>query len=150
MKIGHVLLTTDLSKEALRPFEPVLELATSMGAKVTVLHVVQDLPLASFGTPMAPPVTVPDMAAAVEGARKALEEECAAYAKRYALDPQIVTDASPARAIVEYAKKHGVDLIAMSTHGRTGLRHLALGSVAEAVLRRSPIPLLTFHRPEGS
>jgi nucleotide-binding universal stress UspA family protein len=51
---------------------------------------------------------------------------------------------NPAEKILEYASSHAVDLILMSTHGRTGLAHLVYGSVAEAVLHRVPCPILLF------
>jgi nucleotide-binding universal stress UspA family protein len=51
-------------------------------------------------------------------------------------------EADAADVIVARARDQGVDLIAMTTHGRTGLRHLLFGSVAEAVLRHAPCPVL--------
>lgn len=48
---------------------------------------------------------------------------------------------SPATVIVSYAEKQGVDWIVIGSHGRTGLRRLLQGSVAEAVIRRSPVPV---------
>jgi nucleotide-binding universal stress UspA family protein len=59
---------------------------------------------------------------------------------------QIGTDV-PA-AILQYAKRNDIDLIVMATHGRTGLTHLVMGSVAEQVLRTAPCPVLTL-RPEA-
>jgi len=57
--------------------------------------------------------------------------------------PRAVLDVGePAQKIIEYAKKHGVDLIVMSTHGRTGLSRLVYGSVAEAVLHTAPCSVL--------
>jgi len=50
---------------------------------------------------------------------------------------------TPALRIIEEAKKRRADLIIMGTHGRTGLEHLLLGSVAERVVRLSPCPVLT-------
>ena len=50
-------------------------------------------------------------------------------------------------AIVRYAKHNDIDLIVMATHGRTGLTHLLMGSVAEIVVRTAPCPVLTL-RPE--
>jgi len=44
--------------------------------------------------------------------------------------------------IIKYAKKQKVDLIVMSTHGRTGIKHLFLGSVAERIIRQSPCPVM--------
>jgi len=53
----------------------------------------------------------------------------------------------PADTIVRVAQERGVDLIVMSTHGRTGLQHVLMGSVAEKVVRLAPCPVLTVkHR----
>ena len=54
----------------------------------------------------------------------------------------------PAETITEYAKKHGMELIIMATHGKTGFKKLLLGSVASAVLNQSPVPVLLI-RPEA-
>lgn len=48
----------------------------------------------------------------------------------------------PPRAIVEFARDTDVDLIAIGSHGRSGVRRVLLGSVAEAVVRRSPVPVV--------
>jgi nucleotide-binding universal stress UspA family protein len=58
------------------------------------------------------------------------------------MDVQVVTG-RPAEEIVRIACKQRVDLIVMGTHGRTGLRHLVLGSVAEEVTRQAPCPVFT-------
>ncbi len=55
---------------------------------------------------------------------------------------EVVPDGAVARAILEAAERFGADLIVMGTHGRTGLQRVLLGSVAEAVLRRSPVPVV--------
>jgi len=52
-------------------------------------------------------------------------------------------EGSPAREIVDYATTEGCDLVVMGTHGRSGVDRLLLGSVAERVVRRSPVPVLT-------
>jgi len=51
----------------------------------------------------------------------------------------------PASEILRYAESADIDLIVMGTHGRTGLAHLVFGSVAEAVVREAPCPVLTVH-----
>jgi len=51
------------------------------------------------------------------------------------------------REIIDYATKHDIDLIAMATHGRSGLAHVLLGSVAEKVVRKAPCPVLTIKHP---
>jgi K+-sensing histidine kinase KdpD len=59
----------------------------------------------------------------------------------------VVSAATPATAIVDYATEHGIDLIVMGTHGRSAVAHLLLGSVAEKVVRVAPCPVLTV-RPD--
>ncbi|MCA9521381.1 MAG: universal stress protein, partial [Myxococcales bacterium] len=49
----------------------------------------------------------------------------------------------PHKKIIEIIEGEAFDLVVMGTHGRTGLTHLILGSVAEKVIRRSPVPVLT-------
>lgn len=50
--------------------------------------------------------------------------------------------------IIQYAKEHEIDLIVLGTHGRSGIMHLLMGSVAENVVRKAPCPVLTV-KPEG-
>lgn len=59
-----------------------------------------------------------------------------------------VREGTPFVEIVQYAGQNDVDLIVMGTHGRSGLSHLLLGSVAEKVVRKAPCPVLTV-RPDG-
>ena len=54
----------------------------------------------------------------------------------------------PAETIVRMARELAVDLIIMATHGRTGVSHLLLGSVAEHVVRHAPCPVLTVRQQE--
>jgi nucleotide-binding universal stress UspA family protein len=55
---------------------------------------------------------------------------------------------TPFVEIVRYARAHDIDLIAMSTHGRSAVKHLLLGSVAKNVVRSSLCPVLTVRHPE--
>jgi nucleotide-binding universal stress UspA family protein len=54
----------------------------------------------------------------------------------------------PADEILTFAAEHGADVIVMGTHGRTGIRHLLAGSVAERVVRSSVVPVLTIRHPD--
>jgi nucleotide-binding universal stress UspA family protein len=60
----------------------------------------------------------------------------------------IVEGGSPKVEIINYARTHNIDLIVLSTHGRTGLTHVIMGSVAESIVRTAPCPVLTM-RPDG-
>jgi universal stress protein A len=55
----------------------------------------------------------------------------------------------PATAICQYAAEHNCDAIVMATHGRTGLRHMLIGSTAEQVVRHAPCPVLTLRVDVG-
>ncbi len=142
----HILIASDLSPEALRPFGTVVRMAKNWGARITLLHVVQDLIIAPHGAPLAPPISSPDLPAEMEAARSAMTASCAELAEGVDVHCEVISGDRIPAAINHYATEHGVDLIALSTHGRTGWRHLALGSVAEDVLRHSVVPVITFPR----
>jgi nucleotide-binding universal stress UspA family protein len=59
----------------------------------------------------------------------------------------VVVSGSPAQEVISLARKSSYDMIVMGTHGRTGLQHVLMGSVAEAVVRRASCPVLTIHCP---
>ena len=61
---------------------------------------------------------------------------------------KLKVEGNPLVLIVETAKSQEVDLIVIGTHGRTGLAHVLLGSVAETVVRKAPCPVLTVKHPE--
>lgn len=54
-----------------------------------------------------------------------------------------VVEGNPHEEILEYVSEHGIDMVIMGTHGRTDLDRVVMGSVAERVVRRSPVPVLT-------
>lgn len=148
MKIRHILLPTDLSADALRPCKPVATLAKESGARITLMHVVQDLRLPAHGAPLAPPISAPDLGADVERAREALEEHRKKLPADVDVTCELLTAENVVGTVTRWADENKVDLIALSTHGRTGFRHLALGSVAESILRHSNVPVLVFPRTE--
>ncbi|KAA3606075.1 MAG: universal stress protein [Planctomycetota bacterium] len=144
MKIRKILLTTDLSEEAERAFGPVAELALGTGALVTLLYVVPDLHVAPHGAPLAPPVSAPEVDDLVKEALGQIEAQRLNLPEELPVECDVARGEDPARAIAVYAHKHGHDLIALSSHGRTGFRRLILGSIAEAVMRHSDVPVLVF------
>ena len=134
---------SDCSEEALRYG---LELARRFDAQLHLLHVVQDpvaQPWAAEG------FSVP-LFEVVEQWQKQAEERLKASVP--AADRGRVTIASvvatPYAEILDYAASHAVDLIVMGTHGRGGVTHMLLGSIAERVVRRAPCPVLTVRRPQ--
>lgn len=93
-----------------------------------------------------PPISDFNLADKVQKAREHIEEQRAALAAEVETEVHVISDPDIAKAIVRFATKHEVDLIALSTHGHKGWRRYALGSV----VRISPIPVLSFHRTRES
>ena len=147
MTISHILITTDLSPESLRPLVPVGELARALGARVTLLYVTEQMPITGLPVAGEPLVWPIDLAERMEGVRALLERQTDIFG---GIDVKVEVTAAmdTAHQIIEYANEHDVDLIAMATHGRTGFRRLVLGSVAERVLRHSGVPVVVFPRPD--
>lgn len=148
MNLRHILLTTDLSDESMHPCQPVADFARATGARLTLLNVVEDVRVAPHGAPLAPPIAPFDTEKQKEQAREALEALREKLGTDLEVSVDVVADQKIAQAVATYADEHDVDLIALSTHGRTGFRHLALGSVAEAILRHAKVPVLSFPQPK--
>ncbi|HYH63628.1 MAG TPA: universal stress protein [Urbifossiella sp.] len=145
--IRRVLAPTDFSESSVPAVRYAAELATQFGAELTLLHVVQDLTLVVPDVMMPTPVTMPALADMVEGGKAGL----VAFVKRLgleALNPKTeVRMGAPAAEIVTAAADLKVDLLCIGTHGRTGLAHFLLGSVAERIVRHAPCPVLTVRPP---
>ncbi|HEX9793528.1 MAG TPA: universal stress protein [Planctomycetota bacterium] len=148
MKIRKILLPTDLSGEADRAFGPVGQLAKESGASITLYHVVYDPGVAPHGAPLAPPVQAADLPVLVEQARESIAGKRSGLPEEVPVDVVVESAPDVARAIAQQGSTQGHDLIALSTHGRSGFRRLMLGSVAEAVLRHAHVPVLVFPRAE--
>jgi nucleotide-binding universal stress UspA family protein len=144
----HLLVPLDASADAAAILAPASALAACSGASMTLLQVVQPIPIifSEAGVPFAYSASIPDDAATRELART-FEEHLAATARTLAsgtglrVRAEVVVATHVAAAIVEFARASGADAIAMSTHGR-GASRLLLGSVADKVLRGSDLPLL--------
>lgn len=140
----HILLTTDGSDPSFQAIEPVCRLAQRADGHITMLQIVPELNAIS-DTGFATPHGILEKTKQAEIA--AARAEMAAVLPRFGSTPvHIAIEASdaPADAIVRYANAHAVDLIAMASQGRTGLRRILLGSTAQAVLRASTIPVLIY------
>jgi nucleotide-binding universal stress UspA family protein len=123
-------------------------LARTLKAHVILLHVFQSPPWAGVernGTlPHAYSRYIQDLETAVAHRMQA----CLARVTAAGLAGEsAVVHGVPFQEILETAKRHHVDLIIMGTHGRTGLPHVLVGSVAEKVLRLAPCPVLVVRQP---
>jgi len=147
-----ILVPTDFSEDAAVALDYALELAAKLGAAVHVVHFYA-LPLAPFGAPFGSSYAFPtgDMLKGIEDeSAKAL----ASLIQKHARPGVEITSSArlgDARSgIQEAAVERAADLVCMGTHGRRGLSHVLLGSVAEYTVRVSSIPTLTVRaRPSA-
>jgi len=149
IEIRRVLVPTDFSDHSLASLRYGAELAEKFGAELIFLHVIQDLALVMPDAIMPTPVPVPDLTQMTESAKIAVAE-LIAREKLGRLNPRTeIRFGSPSTEIVAAAKDLKVDMLCQSTHGRGGLAHLLLGSVAEKVVRHASCPVLTVRSPEA-
>lgn len=139
LKIRSVLVPIDFSKPSLQAVEFALPLLKEFGAELHLVHVFEpDYPLASTA---ALPLVVPNLQVG-DRVRRHLKD----VVKRYsiALRPENIhaRRGRPFEEICRLARDRSIDLIITSTCGNTGLKHLALGSTAERIVRYSPCPVL--------
>lgn len=135
-----IVLTTDLSPESQRAFAPAVTLAERLGLPVTLLAVVEEMPMEALAG--GAPVAWPDRKQVRRDFETRLQEMARDLGGK--VQTEVIDGLDVAVAIVDYATRRKADFIAMATHGRTGLRRLLMGSVAESVLRRSPVPVIVF------
>lgn len=133
-----ILLPTDGSAGADAAVEQAITLAESNGATVHVLNVVD------LGSVEAiPDVEANSIRELMENAGEALVTRVSDQLSSADIAVETaVGKGSTADAIIDYASEHEVDVIVMGTHGRSGIDRLLLGSVADRVIRRSPISVL--------
>ena len=150
ISLKRILVATDFSEPSTAALAYGRELARTFGATLTVINVVEDLAARVTDYPIFP-----------EMGRLQLEAEATARTRlnnvlseedRQALHATaiVVTAPSPAYAIASYARDAmpRVGIIVMGTHGRGGMAHLVMGSVAERVVRMAPCPVLTVRHPQ--
>lgn len=143
-----VLVATDFSDASVSALDYGRHFARTFGATLHVIHVVENV-MARFAAD-AYPVMLPDLQRDVEeaGQKKLLATLDNEDFAQLGAVPVIRTSAAPASAIAEYARDAKVDLIIMGTHGRGGVAHWLMGSVAERVVRIATCPVLTVRHPE--
>jgi nucleotide-binding universal stress UspA family protein len=144
--LKNVLVATDFGMAALAYGR---DLARTFNASLHVLHVVDDV----LGRAMSAEGYATDVSGIQRAMEKSAREQLDAIVAnddRRELHAHTVlrTATNPAVAIVAYAKEAGIDLIVTSTHGRGGMAHFFMGSVAERVVRTAPCPVLTVRHPE--
>jgi nucleotide-binding universal stress UspA family protein len=150
---GRILVPLDGSPLAEAVLEHAVRLARlEARAELILLEVVQPLTAAVWvaDPALAAPLAAPEMVRrGEEEARKYLDAVAHRLeAEGVRVHARVEVAANVALAILEAARREQADLVALATHGRTGLVRLALGSIADKVLRGSPTPVLLFRPPK--
>lgn len=143
MTYDKILVPTDGSKAAVEAADDAFDLAEQLEAEVVVVSVVEDALVDDkiYGNPPADVERVREIAT---NAAEDLVDE--AESRGLDADP-VVIQGSPAPEIIAQAESSEADMIAMGTHGRSGLDRVLLGSVADKVVRKADVPVLTI-RPD--
>ncbi len=136
MNLKRILCPIDFSPDNKAANEYASMLADSTGAKIIYLHTF--LPDVTYGSP-----ALFDSKKEEKRLLAKLEEEFKPALKNI-VGSYVVEFGTPADRITHFANENKIDLIVMGTHGRTGLRRVIMGSVAEAVIRRAECPVLAI------
>lgn len=142
MPFKTILVPVDFSWASKSALREAIVLGKEFSSKLVLLHVIKDLPITSDY------VSLYTSASSVfdKMKDKALLDikKWAALAKASGVRTEVITRlGEPFLEIIKIAKAKRVQLIVMGTHGRTGLEHVLIGSVAERVVRKAPCPVLT-------
>ena len=133
---ARILVPTDFSAPSEAALAYGRELATQFDAALHLMHVAEN--------PFLRAVAI-DRRALEEAAVRRLQERLTEAERRRGSVAIVEQSDQPANEILRYAESANIELIVMGTHGRTGLARVVVGSVAEAVVRAAPCPVLTVH-----
>ncbi len=142
MAFNRILVPVDFSDASQRALELALLVRGATGSQVTLLHVASEHRLTDDFE--MPPALIPVYDKLQAQIRKR-QEDLLASLRTPQVDETLLVEGGPAAQILAQIEAGGHDLVVMGTHGRTGLDHVLMGSVAAGVLRRSPVPVLVTH-----
>jgi len=128
-----ILIPTDGSQGAEAALEHAIDIATRWEANLHALYVV-DYRVARSG---------PLRAALRDEGREALRDVEVTGTQAGLSVVTEIAEGNPHEEILEYVSEHGIDVVVVGSHGRSGIDRLVVGSVAERVVRLSPVPVLT-------
>ena len=141
-ELKKIMVPVDFSSCSQKAVHYAIPFAKKFGAELVLLHVVE--PLVLLGAPEGVTEEVvestEDVQQRLQNMRKLVPADIATKT--------LVRQGSPHFEIIEVAKEFGIDLVILSTHGRTGLEHVLIGSTAERVVRRLGCPVLVVREHE--
>jgi nucleotide-binding universal stress UspA family protein len=147
-----IVAATDFSEDSTLALGYAEELARRFGAEMILLHVDQALPPVMVSPEIGPVMDVGAMTRIGEEQRIMAQKELDKVVNRLrdgGLKARpVLKVGSPFLEIIHTAQTEGADLIVMGTHGRTGIAHVLMGSVAERVVQKAHCPVLTIRHPD--
>ena len=148
LEVATILVATDFSTPAAHATDMAIDYARKLGSKIVLVHA-YDLPIPLPGPTLSGTYTLPEglIEEVAKGARDAVEAAAEEVAATGVECEGIAIGVPAAMGIVNEAVERHADLIVMGTRGLTGIKHFALGSVAEKVVRTAPCPVLTVPSP---
>jgi nucleotide-binding universal stress UspA family protein len=151
MSIGikKILCPTDFSENSEHALQYALTLATLSQAELRLFHVVEPITYPQSTQLFEPVLDEVELMMKMEAAfQTQLEDQVSALKDEYPKITGKLVKGNTFLEIIRVARDDDVDMIVMGTHGRTGLAHVLIGSVAEKVVREAPCPVLTVKHPE--
>ncbi|MBD0326530.1 MAG: universal stress protein [Pyrinomonadaceae bacterium] len=148
MKIRFLLLPTDFSECANYALSYASEFAREAGASIICVHVIEPVVPTVGYSGVTEPLPMADISEQLEdSATRELPKIAQHVACSGLVVEEVIAHGDAASEIVRVAKERAVDLIVISSHGRTGLGRMLFGSTAEQVVRHAPCPVLVVKPP---
>jgi nucleotide-binding universal stress UspA family protein len=141
-EIKKILFACDLTENSSKILPYVLSVAEKYNAMIYLLHVIQELDTWGSDYVFVPRKFQQELA---EGADNAMDRVCKEQLQGCPNFQRKIVTGDPATEILKMIESEGMDLVIMGTHGRKGLEHTIFGSVAENVVKKSPVPVLTVN-----
>jgi nucleotide-binding universal stress UspA family protein len=144
IEIKKILFPLDLTESSSKILDYVLSVSEKYNSLVYLLHVVQDLN--RWGKLYVPHPSMDKLQKeANEAAKKAMDTICENQLQSCPNFQKRIVSGDAAEEILKVIDSEDIDLLIMGTHGRKGLEHVIFGSVAEKVVKRSPVPVLSIN-----
>ena len=148
IEIKKILCPTDFSENSDHAMKYALTLAVLSQAELELFHVVEPITYPQSTEFFEPVLDEVELMMKMEAAyQKQLEDQVAALKEEYPKITGKLVNGNTFLEIIRAARDEDVDMIVMGTHGRTGLAHVLIGSVAERVVREAPCAVLTVKHP---
>ena len=144
IEIKKILFPLDLTENSSKILPYVLSVSEKYNSMIYLLHVVQDLN--KWGKLYVPhPSMDVFQKEAIEGAKNAMDTVCENQLQSCPNFQKRVVSGDTVDEILKVIESEDIDLLVMGTHGRKGLEHTIFGSVAEKVVKKSPVPVLVIN-----